>query len=223
MLSRRCDNAWRKRGRISSRNCSCAVAAFLESLSGQEAGACPFSVNVMQQLPRLYYEMDRFHSEWNGLCEQPAPGTGGLGDVALCKLLSGPGYRLRATSKIGKVTRGSNVLAIVGVSLAQACRAVRGEGRCLGPRKRRSGGIGLAFRLGTRNDTRQGQCRRTKPIRRIVTNDPGENEAPFRPRIASKGHRHEASTTCSGWRSTPTQCASSAMGRFVSMPHPAHT
>jgi hypothetical protein len=43
--------------------CSCAVAAFLESLSGQEADACPFSVIVMQQLPRLYYEMDRFHSE----------------------------------------------------------------------------------------------------------------------------------------------------------------
>src|SRR5262245_19545968 len=35
----------------------------------------------------------------------------GLGYVALCKLLSGSGHRLRATSKIGKVTRGSNLLA----------------------------------------------------------------------------------------------------------------
>src|SRR6266567_3837473 len=65
----------------------------------------------------------------------------------------GSGYRLRATSKIGKITRGSNVLAIVGVSVAQACRAVRGDGWCLGPRKRGSGGIELAlFRLGTRNN-----------------------------------------------------------------------
>jgi hypothetical protein len=30
---------------------------------GFSADACPFSVIVMQQLPRLYYEMDRFHSE----------------------------------------------------------------------------------------------------------------------------------------------------------------
>jgi putative ABC transport system substrate-binding protein len=40
-------------------------------------------------------------------------------------------------------------------------------------------------------------------------------------RIASEGHMHEAIR--SGWRSTPAQCPSSAMGRFVSMPHPAHT
>jgi hypothetical protein len=52
----------------------------------------------------------------------------GLGYVVLRKLLSGSGYRLRATSKIGKVTRDSDVLAIFGVSLAPACRAGRGDG-----------------------------------------------------------------------------------------------
>src|SRR5215813_3774366 len=120
-----------------------------------------------------------------------------------------------ATSKIGKVTRGSNLLAMSGVSLAQASRAGTEDRGCLGPREPR----GFQLRLRTRNNTRQGQCGRAKSIRLILTNDPVE--APFRLRIASEGHMHEAIR--SGWRSTPAQCASSAMGRFVSMPHPAHT
>ncbi len=36
---------------------------YTELSPAREADACPFSVIVMQQLPRLYYEMDRFHSE----------------------------------------------------------------------------------------------------------------------------------------------------------------
>ena len=140
---------------------------------------------------------------------------GGLGYVVLCKLLSGSGYRLRATSKVGKVTGGSNLLARFGVSLAQACR--EGTGNGCGTREPRS----FQLRLRTRNNQRQGQCGRAKSIRRILTDDLIEIEAPFRPRIASEGHMHEAIR--SGWRSTPAQCPSSAMGRFVSMPHPAHT
>jgi hypothetical protein len=39
----------------------------------------------------------------------------------LCNLLSGSEYRLRASSKLGEFTRGSDVLATFGVSLAQTC------------------------------------------------------------------------------------------------------
>src|SRR5262249_50774232 len=69
---------------------------------------------------------------------------------------------------------------------------------CLGPREPR----GFQLRLRTRNNTRQGQRGRAKSIRLILTNDPVE--APFRLRIASEGHMHEAIR--SGWRSTPAQC-----------------
>src|SRR5215831_10151699 len=105
---------------------------------------------------------------------------GGLGYVVLCKLLSGSGHRLRATSKIGKVTRGSNLLAVSGVSLAKACRAGPEDRWCLGPREPRS----FQLRLRTRNNTRQGQCRRAKSIRRILTNDPVE--APFHCELRAK-------------------------------------
>jgi len=67
----------------------------------------------------------------------------------------------------GKVTRDSDVLAIFGVSLAQACRTGRGDVWCLGPRERRGRGIELSLfrlRLRTRNNPRQGQCGRAKSI-----------------------------------------------------------
>src|SRR5262249_54209038 len=47
----------------------------------------------------------------------------GADHYVLCKFLSGSEYRLRATSKIGEFTRGSSLLAMFGVSLAQTCRA----------------------------------------------------------------------------------------------------
>jgi hypothetical protein len=41
----------------------------------------------------------------------------GWGDVVLCELLSGSGYRLRAASKIGEFTRDSSLLSKFGISL----------------------------------------------------------------------------------------------------------
>ena len=49
--------------------------------------------------------------------------------VVLCNVLSGSGYRLRATSKTGEVSGHSNLLRGFGTALAQACRARTRNGR----------------------------------------------------------------------------------------------
>ena len=67
--------------------------------------------------------MDLLHAERIGLSEYVRSEEGGLGYVVLCELLPRSGHRLRATGKSGKVASGSNLLAMVGTSLAQAWRA----------------------------------------------------------------------------------------------------
>ena len=76
------------------------------------------------------------------------------------KLLSGSRDGLRATSTISNFIRGSNLLAVPGVSLAQTCRAGR-RAQYMVQRKRRSRRNALSVfgpSLRTRNKTRQGQC-----------------------------------------------------------------
>src|SRR5215471_6455949 len=70
---------------------------------------------------------------------------GGLGYVVLCNLLSGSECRLRATRKVGEVTGGSNLLAMSGVSLAQACRTGTVDWWCLGPGEPRGRHIQPSF------------------------------------------------------------------------------
>ena len=49
--------------------------------------------------------------------------------VVLCNVLSGSGYRLHATSKIGEINGHSSLLRGFGSALAQACRARTRDGR----------------------------------------------------------------------------------------------
>ena len=49
--------------------------------------------------------------------------------VVLCNVLSGSGYRLHATSKIGEINGHSSLLRGFGTALAQACRARTRDGR----------------------------------------------------------------------------------------------
>jgi hypothetical protein len=51
-----------------------------------------------------------------------------LAHVVLCKVLSGSGYRLRPTSRIGEFTRHRSLLSKAGISLAEACRAGTRDG-----------------------------------------------------------------------------------------------
>jgi hypothetical protein len=133
------------------------------------------------------------------------------GYVVLCKLLSGSIHRLRATSKVGEFTRGSNLLAMFGASLAPACRASTGTGWCLGQLERRSKGIELPFfrlRPGTRNNTRQDQCGRAKPISRARVRSrlrarPSKSCRPLRPAppgapVPSPFPRRRSSSALSG-------------------------
>ena len=69
-----------------------------------------------------------------------------MGHVLLCKILSGSGYRLRPTSKIGEFTRDSSLLSKFGISLAEACRAGIREGWRTGPRERFNGYVVSAAR-----------------------------------------------------------------------------
>jgi hypothetical protein len=64
-----------------------------------------------------------------------------MGHVVLCKVLSGSGYRLRPTSKIGEFTRDSSLLSKFGISLVVACRAGTREGWRTGSRERSNGYI----------------------------------------------------------------------------------
>ena len=59
--------------------------------------------------------------------------------VVICNVLSGSGYRLRATSKTGEVNGHSNLLRGFGAALAQPCRARTRDGRrrCSGERGHR--------------------------------------------------------------------------------------
>jgi len=78
-----------------------------------------------------------------GLSEQPVRCEGGgLGHVVLCKLLSGSGYRLRATRTIGEFTRDRRLLPKSAIALAEACRAGTSDGWRPGPQERSSGFIG---------------------------------------------------------------------------------
>jgi len=78
-----------------------------------------------------------------GLPEQPVRCEGGgLGHVVLCKLLSGSGYRLRATRTIGEFTRDRRLLPKSAIALAEACRAGTSDGWRPGPQERFSGFIG---------------------------------------------------------------------------------
>ena len=65
----------------------------------------------------------------------------GVGHVVLCKVLSGSGYRLRPTSKIGEFTRDRSLLSKFGISLVEACRAGTREGWRTGSRERSKGYI----------------------------------------------------------------------------------
>src|SRR5262245_19137739 len=106
--------------------------------------------------------------------------------------------------------------------------------RCLGFRwlrlaeqaQRTGGALGRASQevsnLDLERETTHARANATREVyRRILTNDPVE--APFCQQIVSEGRRHMHEAIRSGWRPTPAQCPSSAMGRFVSMPHTAHT
>ena len=81
-----------------------------------------FDVTVVQQIAATS-SLDETYSTQNGLVSaQPVRCEEG-GHVVLCKVLSGSGYRLRPTSKIGEFTRDSGLLSKFGISLAEACRA----------------------------------------------------------------------------------------------------
>jgi hypothetical protein len=94
---------------------------------------------------------------------------GGLGYVVLCNLLSGSECRLRATRKVGEVTGGSNLLAMSGVSLAQACRTGTWTGGALGQASREVDTSSLRFsdnakRHGPRPMRARKLCRDLSPL-----------------------------------------------------------
>ena len=87
------------------------------------------------------------YSTQSGLVsEQPVRCETGLGHVVLCEILSGAGYRLRPTSKIGEFTRDSSPLSKVGISLAESCRAGTRDGWRTGSREPSNGYIISAAR-----------------------------------------------------------------------------
>jgi len=91
------------------------------------------------------------YSTQSGLVsEQPVRCEAELGYVVLCKVLSGAGYRLRPTSKIGEFTRDSSLLSKVGISLAEACRAGTRNGWRTGSRGPSNGYIISAARKARR-------------------------------------------------------------------------
>jgi hypothetical protein len=101
----------------------------------------PFDVTVVQQFAATS-SLDGTYSPLNGLvCAQPVRCEEGVGHVVLRKVLSGSGYRLRPTSKIGEFTRDSSLLSKFGISLVEACRAGTREGWRSGPRERSNGYI----------------------------------------------------------------------------------
>jgi len=76
---------------------------------------------------------DLLHAEWIGLCAACALGRG-VGHVLLCKVLSGSGYRLRPTSKIGEFTRDSGSRERSNGYIVSAAR----QARCLPDRIRKT-------------------------------------------------------------------------------------
>jgi hypothetical protein len=89
-------------------------------------------VTVVQQFAATS-SLDGTYSTQNGLVSaQPVRCEERWGHVVLCKVLSGSGYRLRPTSKIGEFTRDSGLLSKFGISLAEACRAGRHDERSTG-------------------------------------------------------------------------------------------
>jgi hypothetical protein len=87
------------------------------------------------------------YSTQSGLVsEQPVRCETGLGHVVLCEVLSGAGYRLRPTSKIGEFTRDSSLLSKVGISLAESCGAGTRDGWRTGSREPPNGCIISAAR-----------------------------------------------------------------------------
>ena len=102
-----------------------------------------FDVTVVQQIAATS-SLDETYSTQNRLvAAQPVRCEEG-GHVVLCKVLSGSGYRLRPTSKIGEFTRDSNLLSKFGISLAEACKAGTRDGWRTGSRAQSNGDFASA-------------------------------------------------------------------------------
>src|SRR5262249_53540726 len=98
----------------------------------------------------------------------------GWGHVVLCKLLSGSGYRLRATRATGAFTGDRRPLPKFGIPLAEACSAGTSDGRRPGPRERsRRSHIGSAGRHGCHmpGGLRQTSRRVDRTLRRFAALD----------------------------------------------------
>ena len=69
-----------------------------------------------------------------------------LGHVVICTVLSGSGYRLRSTRRIGEFTRDSSLLSKFRIALADACTAGTRDGWRTGSREQSNGDIASAAR-----------------------------------------------------------------------------
>src|SRR5262249_58312910 len=73
-----------------------------------------------------------------------------LGHVVICTVLSGSGYRLRSTRRIGEFTRDSSLLSKFRIALAEACTAGTRDGWRTGSREQSNGDIASAARQARR-------------------------------------------------------------------------
>ena len=90
-----------------------------------------FDVTVVQQFAATS-SLDGTYSTQNGLVSaQPVRCEEG-GHVVLCKVLSGSGYRLRPTSKIGEFTRNSGLLSKFEFRWLRLAEQAHGTGGALG-------------------------------------------------------------------------------------------
>src|SRR5215831_8745505 len=92
-----------------------------------------------------------------------------LGHVVICTVLSGSGYRLRSTRRIGEFTRDSSLLSKFRIALAEACTAGTRDGWRTGSREQSNGDTASAARQarGVPNGvckTSRGIDRRERPI-----------------------------------------------------------
>ena len=118
-------------------------------LRGAQVCFCPFSVIVVQQLAAIsLLDGPRpRRMNWPFRDSVCAVKRRAGAHVVLCKLLSGSGYRLRATRATGAFTGDRRPLPKFGIPLAEACSAGTSDGWRPGPRERsRRSHIGSAGR-----------------------------------------------------------------------------
>ena len=106
-----------------------------------------------------------------------------LGHVVICTVLSGSGYRLRSTRRIGEFTGDSSLLSKFRIALAEACAAGTQDGWRTGSREQSNGDIAAAARQA--RGMPNGVCKTSRgidrPERPIVApvrqmNSPGQRE-----------------------------------------------